>query len=82
MTGSGRVYAVGAATQWDASRNTSSVRAPAPDALANATRALAAFRRDYPELHSWIAAGAPRLSEHDHLVRFGVPYESPRRARK
>jgi hypothetical protein len=41
----------------------------------NARRALAMFRRDFPALHSWIAEGAPNLTEEEHAVRFGGPYE-------
>lgn len=65
--------------EWDERRNTSRVFPVAPEALGNAQRALASFRRDYPALHSWIAEGAPNLTEADHLVRFGVPYQKASR---
>jgi hypothetical protein len=68
------VVAFGANTRWDERRNSSAVLPVPPDALPNALRALAAFRRDQPALYAWVAAGAPRLSEAEHLARFGEPY--------
>lgn len=60
--------------RFDERRNTSQLRLPAPDALPNALRALEALRRNEPELVRWIEDGAPRLSEDEHLRRFGGPW--------
>lgn len=77
------LHVAGAAREWDERRNSSRVIPPAPDALPNALRALAAFERDYPALHSWISEGAPTLSDAEHLTRFGEPYRATRqRARE
>jgi len=59
---------------FDERRNTSRVFPVPPTALPDARRALAAFKRDAPELYQWIADGHPRLSEAEHVARFGGPY--------
>lgn len=40
---------------------------------------LDAFRLAEPELYAWIASGAPRVTEADHLELFGKPYEKRKR---
>lgn len=61
---------------WDERRNTSQTRPPDPMALENALEATAAFRRNYPRMAAWIAAGCPTIrTDDDHLRWFGVPYE-------
>lgn len=67
---------------WDQRRNSSAVIPPAPDALANAQRALRAFRESYPALVAWIEDGHPRLTDAEHVARFGVPYEAPKRSKR
>jgi hypothetical protein len=52
---------------------------PPPNALPDAIRALASFRRDDPAHAQWILDGFPTLSEAEHLRRFGEPYNKPRR---
>ena len=64
---------------WDDSRNSSQVKLPAPDAFPKAVRALAGLRDTHPELVQWIVDGHPTLTEAEHLERFGVPYDRPRR---
>lgn len=64
---------------FDEHRNTSRVFPVPPEALPNARRALAAFHRDDPALASWVSEGAPRLTEAEHLYRFGEPYVSHKR---
>jgi hypothetical protein len=59
---------------WDDRRNTSQVRRPAPDALGRALGACDALRQAEPDLVAWIEAGAPTLSEAEHLERFGVAH--------
>ena len=71
----------GAAGYFDERRNSSRVFPVLPDALPNALRALAAFRRDAPAHAAWIEEGHPTLTDADHLARFGEPYVSRRRAR-
>lgn len=61
---------------FDERRNTSRVFTVPPDALPDARRALAQLRRDEPALVAWIAAGAPRLTEQEHVERFGEPYQA------
>jgi len=73
----GRVYA-GAAGHFDDRRNTSRVITVPPNALPDALRALARFRDTDPALYAWIAAGAPRLTDADHIARFGSSYKSGR----
>lgn len=63
---------------WDERRNTSSASRVPPNAL---PEALAALRRVPPELRRWIVDGAPRLTEAEHLERFGEPYKALRRAK-
>lgn len=75
----GRLHVVGSARRFDERRNTSRTFPVPPEALPNARRALAAFKRDNPELYAWIADGAPRLTEAEHVARFGVPYDGKRR---
>lgn len=58
-------------TGWDERRNTSRVFPVHPDAL---PQALAALRRIDPALRAWVEAGAPRLTEAEHLERFGAPF--------
>lgn len=70
---------------FDEHRNSSRVWPVPPTALPEARRALAAFERDYPELHRWIIEGHPRLTEVEHVARFGEPYparskRSPKRS--
>lgn len=69
------------ASVWGERRNTSRVHPVPPNALPDALRALAAFRRHDPALARWVGAGAPTLTERDHLERFGEPY-TKRRAPK
>lgn len=76
-----KVHAVGKAARWDPKRNTSMVQPVPPDALPNALRALAAYRREHPEVYAYIAAGSPAIqTQDDHIRWFGRPYErTPRR---
>jgi hypothetical protein len=67
------VVAVNAA--WDERRNTSRTFQPAPDALPNALRALAALRANDPALVAWIEAGHPTPTEAEHVAWFGRPYK-------
>jgi hypothetical protein len=67
--------------RFDERRNTSQLRPPAPDALPNALRALEALRRTEPELVAWVEAGAPLLSEDEHVRRFGEPWAPPAKRR-
>lgn len=64
---------------WDSRRNSSQVRQPHPDALRQALQALA--RLD-PKLRAWIQDGAPRLTEAEHLERFGEPYRGSQASRR
>lgn len=59
---------------WDERRNTSATFGVSPEALGEALDALAAFEHAQPALYAWVAAGAPRLTEAEHLERFGEPY--------
>jgi hypothetical protein len=59
---------------FDQRRNTSRVWAVPPTARPDAMRALERLRHDDPELVSWIEAGAPRLTDAEHVARFGEPY--------
>jgi hypothetical protein len=70
-----RGYALGAA--FNERRNTSRVWPVPPDALPSALRVLAHFRETQPALYAWIAEGAPRLTETEHVARFGEPYRPP-----
>jgi hypothetical protein len=73
-----RGYALGAV--FNEKRNTSRVWPVPPDALPNALSSLAAFRRSDPALYAWVAEGAPRLSEAEHVERFGEPYKKRRKS--
>jgi len=73
----GNVYA-GAAGRFDERRNTSRVIPVPPNALPDALRALERFRDTHPDLYAWIADGAPRLTDADHVARFGSSYKSGR----
>ncbi len=64
---------------WDERRNTSQVRPVPPDALANALKALAKFRREQPAHAAWIIGGYPTLTHAEHVRRFGHPYARARR---
>jgi hypothetical protein len=71
------VYAVTLPRQhagFDERRNSSRVWPVPPNALPDARRALDLFRRDYPELVTWIEEGAPRLTAAEHYARFGEDY--------
>jgi hypothetical protein len=63
-------------------RNTSRVWPVTEQDCENARRALAAFKRDQPALYSWVAEGAPTLTEDQHRIRFGESYRSHRQARR
>jgi hypothetical protein len=63
---------------YDEHRNSSRVWPVTPQDGENARRTLAAFKRDYPELHAWIVEGAPTLTEAEHVARFGEPYNGVR----
>jgi hypothetical protein len=69
------------ASVWDERRNSSRVFPVPPDALPNALRALAAFRRAAPEHAAWIDEGFPTLTEREHLERFGEQYQKPKRSK-
>jgi hypothetical protein len=73
------VYVVGKARRFDERRNSSAVVAPPPDALPNALRAMATWRRENPAHAQWIADGYPTMTEAEHVERFGEPYVSHRR---
>jgi hypothetical protein len=73
------VIAFSAASRWNERRNSSQVFKPAPNAVPDALRALAAFRRDDPALAAWIEEGAPNLPESEHVERFGAPYARKQR---
>ena len=60
---------------FDPRRNSSARRPPAPDALGNALHALERFRASDPALVRWIEDGHPRLTEDEHVQRFGRPYK-------
>jgi hypothetical protein len=66
---------------WDARRNTSAVFGVPPEALGEALDALAAFEHAEPALYAWIAEGAPRLTEAEHVQRFGQPFNGPKARR-
>lgn len=68
-------------TGYDEKRNTSRVWPVTPQDGENARRALAAFRRDYPELVRWLVDGHPRLTDAEHVERFGAPYSGVRTRR-
>lgn len=59
---------------WDERRNTSRVTKVTHEDVRQARAALERFRRDDPELVSWIEAGHPRLTDAEHVRRFGEPY--------
>jgi hypothetical protein len=63
---------------WDEHRNSSRVFPVPPNARPEAVAALAAFQRSQPALYAWIASGAPRLTEAEHVERFGAPYKATR----
>lgn len=63
-------------------RNTSRVFAVPPHAYADATRALAALRRDQPALVRWLEDGHPTLTHDEHQARFGEPYRGVRSRRR
>lgn len=67
---------------WDERRNTSRVFAVPPTAVPEALAALRAFRRNEPAHAAWITDGAPRLTDADHLERFGEPYRTARARRR
>ncbi len=69
------------ASVWDEGRNTSRLRRPSPTALPDALKALAQLRRSHPELVRWLEDGHPRLTEAEHVERFGESYETTRRRR-
>lgn len=58
-------------TGWDEHRNTSRVFPVAKGAHRDA---LAALRTIPAALREWLTDGAPRLTEAEHLARFGEPY--------
>lgn len=66
---------------FDEHRNTSRVWPVTAQDGENARRALAAFKRDCPELHRWIIDGHPALTEAEHVARFGGQYNGVRRKR-
>ena len=73
------VYVAGKAALFDEHRNSSRVFPVPPTALPDAMRALAAYRRDHPEMYAYIEAGSPPiLSQDDHIRWFGRPYERPK----
>lgn len=80
MPGTSRVPRQPGAT-FDERRNTSRVFKVPPDALPAALRALAALRRSDPALVQWLEDGHPRLTEAEHVARFGETFVS-RRSRK
>lgn len=59
---------------WDHSRNTSATYRPLPNALPDALRALAYFRRTQPELAAWVMEGYPNVTADEHYARFGEQY--------
>lgn len=61
---------------YDERRNSSRVFPVPPSALLEAEAALGGFRRSKPALYAWVAEGAPRLTEVEHLTRFGEPYKA------
>lgn len=61
-------------TPFDERRNTSRVFPVTAQDAENARRALASFRASDPALYEWVAAGAPNLTEAEHVARFGQPY--------
>lgn len=65
--------------RWDEHRNTSRVFPVPPGALDEALRSLAALRRNDPALVRWLEDGHPRLTEAEHVARFGGPYKRHRR---
>ena len=69
-------------TPYDEHRNSSQVFPVPPNALPDARRALAAFERDYPELYSWICEGHPGMTEDEHRIRFGEPYQARKRGKR
>ena len=66
---------------YDERRNTSRVFPVTVQDGENARRAVTALRRTDPALVQWIEDGHPRLTEAEHIQRFGVPYEPPKRSK-
>jgi hypothetical protein len=67
--------------RFDERRNSSRVFPVPPDAHKDVLRAVAAWREREPAAYRWLADGHPRLTEDDHVARFGEPYKQrPRRA--
>lgn len=68
------LYTVGAG--FDEHRNTSRVFGVDPQALDESARWSARFRKVYPRMTAWLAAGAPPIrSGAEHVEWFGVPYK-------
>ena len=66
---------------WDERRNTSRGGQVSHEDVRQARNALERLRRDDPELVSWIEAGHPRLTDDEHVRRFGEPYTPTTRRR-
>jgi hypothetical protein len=64
---------------FDERRNTSRVWPVPPDALPAALKAL---RTLDPALRRWIEDGHPRLTDDEHLARFGEAYRAARATAK
>lgn len=76
-----RAIAAGTGAGWDDRRNTSRVTMPLPNALPDALGALERLRREQPALVRWVEDGAPRLTEAEHVERFGEPHAGRARRR-
>lgn len=76
-----RVGAKGIAV-WDDHRNSSRVFPVSPQDVANAERALAAFKASQPDLYAWVARGAPTPTEAQHVAWFGGSYKAARARKK
>lgn len=73
-----RAIAAGTGSGWDDHRNTSRLQLPPPNALPDALRALERLRLEQPALVAWVEDGAPRLTEAEHVERFGEPHAGRR----
>lgn len=76
--GSGVAVRVGGPT-FNERRNTSRVFPVPPYALKQLQAALAALRRNDPELVRWIEDGHPTLTRAEHFERFGCDYRKAAR---
>jgi hypothetical protein len=61
-------------SRFDEHRNTSRVWPVTEQDAENARRALAAFHRSNPALVKWLEDGHPRLTDDEHVARFGESY--------